>query len=185
MIAQVGTSLDLLAENAMLRAELARAQKLAAYDCLTELLNRREFNLILESEWGRAERHQTPLALILIDVDFFKEINTDRGHGGGDQALVEIASVIKDNARRVSDMGFRLGGDEFAVLLPAALIDGAVDVAQQICSEVKALGYSVSIGVSGIVPCIGGTAEEFVRLADDALFEAKALGRNQVRAKKG
>jgi diguanylate cyclase (GGDEF)-like protein/PAS domain S-box-containing protein len=166
---------------------------LSTIDCLTGLANRRQFDRVLSNEWGRAEREQCPLSLLLIDADCFKAYNDAHGHPAGDAVLKAVAACLRDNLRRSTDLAARYGGEEFAVVLPNTGLQGAADVAEEIRRSVLALGLphgasalgivSVSIGVAAVVPHDGDSATSLLERADAALYEAKRRGRNRTEVK--
>ncbi|MEE9278015.1 MAG: GGDEF domain-containing protein, partial [Dehalococcoidia bacterium] len=174
---------DLIRTNLSLRETAAAMERQARSDALTGLDNRRSWYEKLEREWQRSERYGRPPAVIMLDLDNFKEINDDYGHAVGDELLVVVAETLRRNLR-ASDVIGRLGGDEFAVLLPEASAIAAQVVAEKMrCSvELSAAGAAVtaSAGVAS------GSCEEIIdahallRSADRALYDAKAAGRNRV-----
>jgi len=169
-------------------AEKALAE-MATTDELTGLANRRKFGEILASEWRRAERENTPFSLLMFDADFFKSYNDTYGHQAGDKALRAIADCIKACIKRPSDLAARYGGEEFAVLLPATDYAGALHIAEMICASVLALDLrheasaygvmTVSAGVACMSPRQGQEPAALLRAAGDALYMAKAAGRNR------
>jgi diguanylate cyclase (GGDEF)-like protein len=162
---------------------------MAATDSLTGLCNRRRFDEIFEAEWRRAQRDRNSVALLLIDADNFKSYNDQFGHQAGDAMLAVIARAIGGSTRRPADIAARWGGEEFAVLLPGTLVKDAFDLAERIRANVLALapgphGWpdsapTVSIGVAAMIPRAGLAPADLVKTADDALYEAKAAGRNR------
>jgi diguanylate cyclase (GGDEF)-like protein len=161
-----------------------KLEELATTDALTGLKNRRKFDAELATEWRRAMRHKTPIALLLIDADDFKAYNDTFGHQAGDQVLVGIAICISDSVRRAGDCTARYGGEEFAVLLPGLSATDALATAETI--RLKVQGWSddqtistVSIGVVSVTPVSGMDWTGLVRAADEALYAAKANGRNR------
>jgi diguanylate cyclase (GGDEF)-like protein len=167
----------------------AELERLALQDALTGLANRRQFDLALASEFRRAARKHTSLALLMIDVDNFKRYNDEYGHPAGDRCLQAISGVI--HVQRPGDLSARYGGEEFAILMPDTSLEGAVKVAQQIRDDVmaRALPHSrnpggvvtVSIGVATARPNRGDTDPAgLLQSADAALYAAKAAGRNRV-----
>jgi diguanylate cyclase (GGDEF)-like protein len=161
---------------------------LALEDALTGLANRRQFDLFIHSEMGRARRNQTGLALLMIDVDHFKAYNDQYGHLAGDESLRKISAIIVDNIQRPGDLAARFGGEEFAVVLPGTDYVGAFLVAEKIRHAVQAaelqhtkspLGFvTVSVGVCGYDPASQTRTEDLIGAADKALYVAKASGRN-------
>jgi diguanylate cyclase (GGDEF)-like protein len=167
----------------------SQLEALSLEDDLTGIANRRSFERALSDEWNRARRHEHPLALILLDLDHFKEINDRRGHPAGDDCLRRVGSFLNEAIRRSGDVVARYGGEEFAILLPATDGDGAVRVAEMLREGIEGLGVpygsgrkmTASCGVASLVPGGGITAESLVASADRALYAAKHSGRNCVR----
>jgi diguanylate cyclase (GGDEF)-like protein len=178
-------------ERSLLRSE-QRYRDLANVDALTGLANRRGFDLQLEAEWLRSAHSRKSLAILIIDVDFFKLYNDIYGHIGGDECLRSIANIIADSLHRSSDRASRFGGEEFAVILPATDLPAALVVAENIRRSVFEMNIphsgnphghqTVSIGVAAIVPTTGESAVYLLNLSDVALYRAKELGRNRVEA---
>ena len=163
-------------DNAKTVAELER---LAGTDDLTGLANRRSFHEALRRYAGEAKRHRSPLSLLLLDIDNFKEINDTYGHERGDEALRSFASALASRAR-VSDFVARLGGDEFAVLLPHTGHEAAVSVAGDLTGELRRqcaapIGLRVSIGIAS---CSGPSCEGLLAEADRELYVQKNLRRS-------
>lgn len=164
-------------------------QQLAHTDKLTQLANRRRFDDTLEHELQRAQRGNTPLSLILLDVDFFKKYNDRYGHPAGDACLQAVARVLAAQAGRNDDLAARYGGEEFAVILPHTDVAGALAVAERIRAGVQAIGLrhedaplgvvTASLGVAALVRQDAGVAELLAR-ADRHLYLAKEAGRNRV-----
>lgn len=187
-----------LAGNALANAhlfesmELANLElgRLAITDGLTGVHNHRHFRTRLDDEFSRAQRYGTPLSLIMLDIDYFKNINDAFGHGQGDIVLREIADVVR-NCVRKTDMLARYGGEEFAVLLPQTDKDGAVMEGERIRNAVKdykctgpdrCIMVTVSLGISTFPSSGIKNADDMVGKADDALYEAKNSGRNRTVA---
>jgi diguanylate cyclase (GGDEF)-like protein len=152
----------------------------------TGLYNLRHFEAALGQELGRAGRFDRPIALLMLDVDHLRELNTAQGHMAGDRALLSVAGALK-RATRDYDVAARFGGDEFCVLLPETDLDGALVVAERIRARVEesTRGGDVPVTVSiGVVSQRGAgiTAEELLAIADRAAYEAKASGRNAIAA---
>lgn len=164
-----------------------RLRFLATTDELTGLWNRRFFMQELEKELNRARRYRQGYSLLMLDIDCFKKINDTLGHAAGDVTLQHLASIIENNLREV-DVAGRLGGEEFGILLPNTGLKDAEEVAERIrkiveVSPVNSHGRDVSFHVSvGVTENPEGilTTEEIMKNADDALYEAKASGRNRV-----
>ncbi|HKA07164.1 MAG TPA: diguanylate cyclase [Gemmataceae bacterium] len=165
-------------------------KRLAVLDDLTGVPNRRFFNQLVRKEWGRAAREETPLSLILIDVDVFKAYNDRYGHPAGDACLARVAGALNRVTRRPGDAIARYGGEEFAVLLANTAADGAAVVAEKLRGAVEGLGLehfesahrvvTISLGVATAVPNRRGSPDRLMGAADRALYEAKAGGRNRV-----
>jgi diguanylate cyclase (GGDEF)-like protein len=156
---------------------LAEFQRLALTDDLTGLANRRRFREELEQLAAAAQRHGTPLSLLLLDVDDFKEMNDRNGHAAGDEILREIAVAIRRRIR-ASDLAARIGGDEFAVLLPHTNKDEATLVARDLIAHLEESRatpgrLSVSVGLASGTDAL----EALFGQADSALYAAKALSR--------
>jgi len=161
-----------------------KLEELATTDALTGLKNRRKFDATIDSEWRRAARQKTPLALLMIDADHFKAYNDTYGHQAGDQMLVGIAICISDSVRRAGDCTARYGGEEFAVLLPGLSPVEAVKIAEAIRLKVHQWSdgptlSSVSIGVASFTPTGAMDWSVLLQAADKALYAAKANGRNR------
>jgi diguanylate cyclase (GGDEF)-like protein len=163
---------------------------LAITDGLTELYNRRAFDDALHNEVSRALRYGTPVGLILLDIDSFKQFNEQHGHQAGDQRLIHLATVLREQLRE-SDSAFRIGGDEFAVLAPQADRGSLPALADRIHKAVLfqlpdpppqgvgSSGYTVSIGAANNTDKYD-TAEKLFYRADQSLLEAKKVGGNTV-----
>jgi diguanylate cyclase (GGDEF)-like protein len=165
------------------RAEL---ETLARTDVLTGLANRREFMARLAQEAQRQQRGERPLAVVMLDVDHFKQVNDTHGHAAGDQVLSSLGRLLQGSVRQEVDLAARLGGEEFALLLPETDIEGAQRVARKIVEALRAtpihhgsqlLPVTISAGVA---PVRDGDGERALRLADDSLYEAKRQGRDRV-----
>ncbi|NMZ83415.1 sensor domain-containing diguanylate cyclase [Pseudomonas mandelii] len=161
---------------------------LALEDALTGLSNRRQFDLFILAEMGRARRTVTHLAMLMIDVDHFKSFNDRYGHVAGDDCLRKISAIIKDNIKRPGDLAARYGGEEFTVVLPGTDYVGAFLVAEKIRRGVQQAGIvhsecpegmvTVSVGVCAYNPASLDQPDDLVTAADKALYVAKASGRN-------
>jgi diguanylate cyclase (GGDEF)-like protein len=157
-------------------------------DSLTGLFNRHFMQISLEREILRSHRRKQIMAVLMLDVDYFKRFNDAHGHAAGDAVLKSFAEVFKNNIR-AEDIACRYGGEEFAIILPDTNVKGACDRADSIVSAVSELkvhagqhtfdGFGVSIGVA-FYPGDGDTPEELLQRADAALYDAKRNGRNQV-----
>jgi diguanylate cyclase (GGDEF)-like protein len=175
-----------------LEATNASLQLMALSDGLTGLANRRHFDQRLDAEFKRAIRDQTPIALVMIDVDYFKKFNDHHGHVEGDACLQMVARAVQAGPRRPGDIAARFGGEEFTVLLPGTSIDGALAVAEAIRAAIAALKFphsaspfrsvTISAGVHALIPGREQPARALIEAADRALYQAKAEGRNKVCA---
>lgn len=169
-----------------------KLEKLAMQDGLTGLANRRHFDLTLAREFSRAARNRTPLALVMIDIDFFKQFNDLYGHPAGDECLRTVSRAIRGQTPgRPGDLAARYGGEEMAVLLPDTDLAGAMVVAQRIRSAIHELELphrgsaagilTISAGVDALVPQRElHTPESLIQSADKALYVAKSCGRDRV-----
>jgi diguanylate cyclase (GGDEF)-like protein len=181
---------DTTRENALLHASEQQLQRLASIDGLTGVTNRRAFDTRLEAEWNRACRSGRSLALLFVDVDWFKQYNDAYGHLAGDDGLRQIARTLARFATRSSDLCARYGGEEFAVLLAEASVADATDLAEQMRLAVADLSVphatasaghlTISIGVAACVPTLDAAPTTLVHAADRALYEAKRSGRDKV-----
>jgi two-component system, sensor histidine kinase LadS len=168
-----------------------RLQDLNKVDELTSLYNRRHLNEVFPNEYRKAYRENSPISLLVLDIDYFKKINDSYGHAFGDLCLVNVAKVIQKNLHRPSDNAFRYGGEEFTILLPNTDIDGALIVAESVreaiarllvWDEIYSTSMTVSVGIASEVPRELDGHEMMFKLADQRLYMAKANGRNQVVA---
>lgn len=192
---RLANSLKLRFENEQLAKKLSESNRLLAEladkDELTNLDNRRSMDKYLAAEWDRHLRSQKPLSFLFIDIDYFKQFNDTYGHEGGDQALVKVATILRNNVKRSVDMAARFGGEEFAVILPETDEADAVTVAENIRSELAAQKVlhgsssvssylTVSIGIATMVPHSENHAGLIRVMADDALYKAKEEGRDRI-----
>jgi diguanylate cyclase (GGDEF)-like protein len=165
-------------------------KEIANMDGLTQIANRRRFDEVLSTEWGRAMRDDNIISLGLIDIDFFKKFNDTYGHQKGDECLQLFASALKNSIKRPSDLIARYGGEEFVVLLPGTDISGALMIAEKMKSSIEDLNMvhsestvsdvvTFSMGIATLVPSKGAEPESIVGFADKALYQAKSEGRNR------
>lgn len=182
--------------NAKLASANEELEKLARVDGLTGIANRREFDSRLDAEWRRMGREGKPLALIMGDVDHFKQYNDTYGHQAGDICLVKVARAIGGLARRPTDLAARYGGEEFALVLADTDGKGAAFVAQGVCDAVRRLEIphcnssasehvTLSLGVAVVLPGAEGSPQSLIEMADKALYRAKETGRNRWTLSKG
>jgi len=169
---------DMLKENSMI-------------DGLTQIANRRRFDEALLIEWNRQKRHDEPLSMLMVDIDFFKNYNDTYGHLQGDECLKQVAQTIKNELKRPTDLVARWGGEEFACILPETDHAGAIrtgeimrkaimDVALPHADSRVNTIVTVSIGVATVNPLENTDSQMLLKKADDALYKAKQNGRNQV-----
>lgn len=182
--ARVKTQLTLKFQSDLLR-------NLVFLDGLTGVFNRRYFDQQLGVEWGRAARNNTPLSLIMVDVDHFKLFNDRYGHQAGDDCLRQVAQALKSGLRRPSDLVARYGGEEFACILPDTGFDDAMAIAQEMERTVRAhkiphafspfdKTLTTSLGLASCTVQAVGNAAALVGLADTQLYGAKQAGRGRV-----
>jgi diguanylate cyclase (GGDEF)-like protein/PAS domain S-box-containing protein len=176
--ALVGTAVGVAASRELLVRQ-------ATTDGLTGLSNHRAFHDLLRAEAARAARYDRPVAVVLVDLDGFKEVNDRHGHPTGDRLLQAVAGALQDEVRE-TEVVARLGGDEFALLLPETDADGARATAERVRAKVAALPAAVAFGVTasaGVADLAqAGTADHLIRLADGALYWSKVRGRDRVSA---
>jgi diguanylate cyclase (GGDEF)-like protein len=173
---------------ARIAAQKAALTEIAISDPLTGLHNRRSFQVRLTEEVERTRRSQVPFTLLLVDLDHFKQVNDQFGHQAGDQALQAVAAVLHNELRAV-DLPARIGGEEFAVLLPHTAEQGALEAAERLRAAIAAqpipyqgatLTITASVGVAWC-PAHADTGDGLLRVADQALYQAKRAGRNRTR----
>ncbi|MEO3738789.1 diguanylate cyclase [Kosakonia sp. WA-90] len=174
-----------------LKLYMDNMRNIAWLDGLTGLLNRRRFDELLTKNWLLCRREQRPIALLMMDVDFFKRYNDHYGHLAGDDCLRTIASTLKATLHRPADLAFRYGGEEFACLLPFTDEKGAIFCANAILEALKALELphatsdigpfvTLSIGIAWTIPTQAGSWTQLLHDADTALYQSKSAGRNRV-----
>ncbi len=173
---QIGIAL----ENAMLFEE---TKALAITDGMTSLYNYRYFISYLNEEFERVKRYKRLLSIIMIDIDFFKKYNDAYGHPKGDELLRNIAGILK-NAVRKSDTVARYGGEEFVIILPETGKDMALTAAEKVRKEVELSEFeggkvTISLGAASYTEELK-SADDLVKIADNALYRAKEQGRNRV-----
>jgi diguanylate cyclase (GGDEF)-like protein len=185
--ARVGTHLKIV-------KQIRTIAQLGLLDALTAIPNRRSFDARLQDEWRRTWRRQSPLSILMLDVDNFKMYNDTYGHPQGDLLLQFVGRTLKSSVHRPADMAARIGGEEFAVILGDTNRDGALVVAENIRAAIAAgrvpytgannvvadTSVTVSIGINSLVPGPELLIAEFIRDADKNLYIAKESGRNRV-----
>lgn len=168
-------------------------ERIAMIDALTGIANRRSFNLHMQMAWQEHQASGQPLALLLMDVDFFKDFNDRRGHPAGDLVLQRVASELDRHMQRQEDLVTRYGGEEFACILPRTDTAGARLVGEKLRQAVLDLRMphpastaadcvTISIGVASCVPQAGAYCTSLVEVTDRCLYQAKQTGRNRVAA---
>ncbi len=182
-------------ENIRLMKELSQKNKelerLSFLDGLTGIANRRYFDKMMAQEWEDAIRKSTPLSLLMIDIDFFKNFNDTYGHLHGDDCLRQVANTLSDAVKSFANLVFRYGGEEFAVILPGIDADRAFSVAELMRGEVAELNIphansniseqiTISVGVGTAIPSHQAMSSELISRVDQALYQAKREGRNRV-----
>jgi two-component system, sensor histidine kinase LadS len=163
--------------------------KLNLVDSLTGVKNRKYFDESLMREWRLARRDQNPIALLILDIDYFKKINDNHGHLVGDEVLKQVAVSLKKMMKRPADEVVRYGGEEFVIILSHTDKENALQFAEQIRQGIAALDIqietlkirlTISIGVAAVIPNAEAHQEKLLAAADDALYQAKNAGRNCV-----
>ncbi len=166
-----------------------RLQLMSTTDALTNVRNRRYFDQMMEREFARAIRENEFLSVLMLDVDYFKQVNDDFGHQAGDEILRSVAQAIRQIVNRDTDLIARYGGEEFVVILPNTDSTRAKALAETIRLCVENLDFdrigvnlrvTISIGIHGGRPSCGDSPDEWVKLADEALYYSKENGRNQI-----
>ena len=163
-------------------------KRLSTTDQLTKLHNRMYFEDKFTTEWDRCSRFCIPLAILMIDLDYFKSINDKYGHAGGDECLVQVAKVLRTELKRTSDTVARFGGEEFIAVISVTDPDALNIMAERLVHAVadikmthenQLVSISCSIGVASTIPKQGDDKEKLLIAADKALYLAKRNGRNQ------
>jgi diguanylate cyclase (GGDEF)-like protein len=170
--------------NAHLATAIETLHRVSTQDGLTGIANRRLLDETLDQEAKRAARSGRPLSLLMIDIDHFKPFNDEHGHQAGDDVLRSVAQAIHQCERRAADLAARYGGEEFAVLLPETDLEQARRIAEALRERIaETCPVTVSIGVASCVFHRDDVScAQLVRASDEALYEAKRLGRNRVVA---
>jgi len=190
VLARVSTHLTIRHLQKELETRNQELARLANRDGLTQLANRRYFDAYLQQEWRRLAREQQPLSLIFLDIDYFKDYNDYYGHQAGDDCLKQVAHVFEQAARRPADLAARYGGEEFVILLPNTNQQGVEQVAQRVQDTLWQLhlpharstvssSVTCSMGIVCTIPDQTVSADTCVAIADEAVYRAKAQGRNQ------
>lgn len=189
--------LNLSLENIVIEktAELEKKNKeleeIATIDSLSGIYNRRFFDQILRKEWNRHIRNNSTIALLMCDIDFFKQYNDTYGHQMGDECIQIVGSVLKKICKRSIDIPVRYGGEEFAIILPQTDGPGALKIAKDVLAEINNLKIvhekssvsrilTISFGIGFVAPKVGEKYSLLIKAADEALYRAKANGRNRI-----
>jgi two-component system, cell cycle response regulator len=188
LIARVKAHLKIKHLQDELKEKNALLQELSGTDDLTKLANRRRFMEQFAHEFDRAKRYKTELSFLILDLDFFKQVNDSHGHMAGDAVLVQIAKVMKESVRS-SDLVGRYGGEEFGLLLPETGLQGCHVYAERIRKRIedtrfeaagKLIHVTVSGGIASYPEVSAETVDELWKKADQALYRAKKSGRNRI-----
>ena len=183
-ILTLGTLADVLAtalHNAMTFEEM---EYQSITDCLTGIKTRRYFLESIHAEWSRASRSGRPFAIVIMDLDKFKNVNDSLGHLEGDLVLARVGRILEQRCRH-SNVVARYGGDEFIVLMPETTIDNAQTLGERLRSALASDPLLIERNVTGSVgvasfPQHGGTIEDIIRQADQAMYQSKSSGGNRV-----
>jgi len=170
--------------------QMRTIEHLSMIDQLTNLPNRRSFDDRLNMEWKLSIREQTPISLLMIDLDNFKVLNDTYGHQQGDHVLQKVGEVLPKSFRRPGDFAARWGGEEFVVLLPNTHLDGALELAEKIRTDIEKMQVKTAngqeikvtlcVGINSLTPGNETSIDAFISNADKALYKAKDAGRNKV-----
>ena len=190
---QLAGAIHMAAINQQLEEANQRLQRLSSIDGLTGIANRRQLDETLQTEWRRSFRHDTPISIVMFDLDAFKSFNDAYGHQAGDECLRQVAAALRDGLRRAGDLVARYGGEEFAAVLPESDLRGALQYADAARLAVENLAIThgsspvtqvvtVSVGVASALPRRGGSPDELIARADQALYQAKRRGKNRVES---
>ncbi|MDM8527103.1 diguanylate cyclase [Anaerolineales bacterium HSG24] len=184
-----------IAKRKQLEEELWQANNrlhyLAAIDGLTQVANRRSFDIYLNQQWQKMHQDKTPLSLIMCDIDYFKQYNDLYGHLAGDDCLQQVAQNIRQVVSPETDLVARYGGEEFAVILPNISLEQAYETAQSIQAKIAQLKIiheqsaicpylTVSMGISSMVPNQKSDPNLLIHISDKMLYQAKNMGRNRI-----
>ncbi len=178
-----------LENESLLEEKTKDLEKISQRDGLTGLYNRRYFDLAFELEWRRGIRKQTPIVMMICDIDGFKQVNDTFGHLAGDEYLKLTAGILDQVFQRESDIVARYGGDEFVALMPEESLENGADLAERVRKKIAAatlefdahsIRAALSLGVAAITPQSSGEKELLIARADTALYAAKKNGRNRV-----
>jgi diguanylate cyclase (GGDEF)-like protein len=187
LLARVKTHLLLKQAQDELKEAYQQLEAIARLDPLTGLANRRAIAAFCEAEFARTHRYGDEFAVMMIDLDHFKQVNDQYGHHCGDECLKLIAQILRENLRETDRIG-RFGGEEFVAILPATTLEQALILGERLRHQVvhlcpkldnQTIYLSVSIGIASYCKS-DSNMEDTLRRADNALYDAKAQGRNRV-----
>ena len=191
LLAKVRSMLRIVSMQQEIHEAHRQLKEISRLDGLTNIPNRRYFDETLAAEWKRCIRTESPLSIVISDVDFFKQFNDIYSHQAGDACLKAIATSLNESLFRVEDMVARYGGEEFAAILPGTDSDGAHAVAERMRRSARELCIPHQKGVGGLVSCSFGVATiqpsthdtplQLLQAADTSLYAAKRAGRNQIK----
>lgn len=184
---------ELLRLNNELKEINRKLDVLSQTDALTNVYNRLGFDKRIKEDWERCKHGGMPLTLIIIDIDYFKKINDNFGHQAGDDCIRQVAAILSANVNESFDFVARYGGDEFAVLLTNKSREKAAELAEQLRKRVELMSdpfsrsfvlrhITISLGVCSVIPTDAVGINEFIRIADNALYQAKKNRNNLVVA---
>lgn len=188
LLARVKVHLKIKHLQDELKEKNVRLKELSGTDDLTQINNRRRFMEYFDKEFSRARRYHHPMAFVIFDIDYFKQVNDKHGHLIGDRVLIQLTQEMS-KTMRVSDIIGRYGGEEFTLILPETDMHGAVPYAERFRKHIEQtkfgeeknpLKITVSGGVAGIPDIPAETVDELLKKADEALYRAKANGRNRI-----
>lgn len=166
-------------------------EKMTLRDGLTQIANRRCFDETMQREWQRMQREQQPLSVILSDIDFFKKYNDHYGHQEGDDCLRQVAQALEKTTMRPADTAARYGGEEFAIILPNTNREGARHLGENVLQAIRELNIehkksdvnsvvTISLGAATLVPTAETAFNDLIKMADEALYQAKDQGRDRI-----
>ena len=188
---RIRREMDLEESNRKLSRANAMLERLSYLDPLTGIANRRYFDESYTREWKQSIRDNSPIGLVMLDIDHFKLFNDHYGHQEGDSCLVQVALALRNSMKRPADFVARYGGEEFAAVLPQTDLDGTALVAEEMRLSVLDLKIphisssvtnkvSISIGIGSMLPEHDSRQEDLISMADQMLYQAKSIGRNCV-----
>ena len=173
---------QLTATNAKLGESIQEVRAMSVTDSLTNLFNRRYFDMTFSKELSRAKRGNYPINLVLIDIDNFKYVNDNFGHPIGDEFLIGLADLLRKSIRRAGDVLFRLGGDEFAIILPMPVkevVSFCAHIQEAYNQDSRYENVTLSMGIISMLPSHISDLQSIITAADNALYKAKNSGKNK------